>query len=102
MVLLFHDMLLRCNTCAYTQTYQKEQQLFNPRRAHRAPWVGSANRDSPPPLRDTLYITENSGMGACSKMGLLHPPARGSHHGAEPVILPTPRGCSHPHLPPHP
>src|SRR4029450_2104192 len=56
MVLLFHDRLLRCNTCAYTQTYQKEQQLFNPRRALGAPWVGSAHRDSQPPLRDTLYL----------------------------------------------
>src|SRR4030095_13994600 len=57
MVLLFHDRLLRCKTCADTQTYQKEQRLFNPRRAHRAPWVGSAHRDSQPPLRDTLYIS---------------------------------------------
>ena len=31
-----------------------------------------------------------------------HPRTRGPHHGAEPVVLPTPRGCSRSHLPPHP
>jgi hypothetical protein len=41
-------------------------------------------------------------MGECGKMGLFHPRGRGPHHGAEPVVLPTPRGCSRPHLPPHP
>src|SRR5437867_1484638 len=36
-------------------------------------------------------------------MNLFHPRRRGPHHyGAEPVVLPTPDGCSHTHLPPHP
>src|SRR5947208_12686679 len=48
------------------------------------------------------YVTDNSGMGECGTMGLFHPSGRGLHHGAEPVVLPTPGGCSHPHLPPHP
>ena len=56
MLLLFHEMLLRCNTGAYTQTSQREQQLFNPRRVPGAPWVGSADRCPQPPLRDMLYV----------------------------------------------
>jgi hypothetical protein len=48
------------------------------------------------------YITDNSGVGACSKMDLFHPHGRGPHHGTERVVLPTPRGCSCPHLSPHP
>src|SRR5438093_11602159 len=49
------------------------------------------------------YVTDNSGVGECGKMNLFHPRRRGPHHyGAEPVVLPTPDGCSHTHLPPHP
>src|SRR4026208_289672 len=48
------------------------------------------------------YVTDNSGMGECGTMGLFHPRGRGPHHGAEPVVLPTSRGGSRPHLSPHP
>ena len=48
------------------------------------------------------YVTDNAGVGECSKMGLFHPYGGGSRHGAEPVILSTSRGCSRPHLSPHP
>jgi hypothetical protein len=48
------------------------------------------------------YVTDNSGVNECSIMGLFHPHRRGAHHGAESVVLPTPRGGSRPPLPPHP
>src|SRR5262249_46239776 len=56
MAVFFHEVLLRGNTCAYPQTEQKEQRLFNPRRARCAPWVGSTDRGPLSPLRDLLYI----------------------------------------------
>jgi hypothetical protein len=58
--------------------------------------------DTPPFLVVYGYVTNNLGVGECGKMNLFHPRGRGPHHGAEPVVLASPDGCSHTHLPPHP
>jgi hypothetical protein len=48
------------------------------------------------------YVTDNSGVGECSKIGFFPPHGRGPHHGAESVVLPTHCGGSRPHLSPYP
>src|SRR5215471_16837630 len=68
MAVFFHEVLLRGNTCAYPQTEQKEQRLFNPRRARCAPWVGSTDRGPLSPLRDLLYVVASCYPGPAPHM----------------------------------
>src|SRR5262249_58740777 len=55
MPVFFHEVLLREDSCAYPQAYQKAQRPFNPSRTHGAPEGIRLTRDS---LVSVVYAEE--------------------------------------------